>query len=116
MGPFRRLLATAAVLAASLACGPAQAQTYPEQRITMVVGFGAGGMTDVSSRILAAKLEKLLATTIIIENKGGAGGTLAINAVGQMPADGYTLVSILTDGPFTSAYQNKPINLADWAI
>ena len=50
----------------------------------MVVGFGAGGMTDVTSRMLANKLEKLLGTTVIVENKGGAGGTLAIKSVSQM--------------------------------
>lgn len=112
----RRLLASAAATGVCFAGTPLRAQAYPDGRITMVVGFGAGGMTDVSSRILAARLEKILGVTMVIENKGGAGGTLAINSVGQMPADGYTLVSFLTDGPFTSIYQNRPINLDDWAI
>ena len=106
----------AAAFAAVTAVQHAHAQQFPEGRITMVVGFGAGGMTDVTSRILAQKLEKLLNTTVIIENRVGAGGTLAINAVRQMSADGYTMVSLLSDGPFTAAYQGKPINLADWAI
>ena len=107
------------VFAAAFAAVATMENAYsqqPEGRITMVVGFGAGGMTDVSSRILAQKLEKLLNTTVIIENRVGAGGTLAINAVRQMPADGYTMVSFLSDGPFTAAYQGKPVNLADWAI
>jgi tripartite-type tricarboxylate transporter receptor subunit TctC len=82
----------------------------------MVVGFGAGGMTDVSSRLLAQKLENALGGTVVVENKPGAGGVLAINAVGQMPADGHTSVSFLTDGPFTSTYQNKPIDFSKWAI
>jgi tripartite-type tricarboxylate transporter receptor subunit TctC len=94
----------------------ASAQSFPEGRITMVVGFGAGGMTDVTSRIIANKLEKLLGTTVIVENRTGTGGTLAIRSVGQMEADGYAMVSFLTDGPFTAAYQGKPIDLADWAI
>ena len=106
----------AAAFAAVAAMEHAYAQQFPEGRITMVVGFGAGGMTDVTSRILAQKLEKLLNTTVIIENRVGAGGTLAINSVRQMSADGYTMVSLLSDGPFTAAYQGKPINLADWAI
>ena len=92
------------------------AQSYPEKRISLVVGFGAGGMTDVTSRILGRHMEKTLGVPVIIENKPGAGGTLAINSVGQMAADGYTMVSIQADGPFTSAYQGKPINLDDWAI
>jgi tripartite-type tricarboxylate transporter receptor subunit TctC len=103
-------------LLASLLCGQAAAQSFPEGRLTMVVGFGAGGMTDVTSRILANKLEKILGATVIVENKGGAGGTLAIKSVSQMDADGYTLVSFLTDGPFTAAYQERPIDLADWAV
>ena len=111
----RRLLLGAALAMAAL---PAtlSAQSFPERRITMVVGFGAGGMTDVSSRIIAEKLQKLLGTTVIVENKAGAGGTLAIGAVAQMPADGHTLVSFLSDGPFTAAFQGKPLNLDEWAI
>jgi len=103
-------------LAVAFQSGVTWAQSFPERRITMVVGFGVGGMTDVTSRILANKLEKLLGTTVIVENRGGAGGTVAIRSVGQMPADGHTLVSFLTDGAFTAAYQDKPINLADWAV
>jgi len=89
---------------------------YPDKPITMVVGFGPGGMTDVSSRMMAQKLEKALGVNVVVENKPGAGGVLAINSVGQMPADGQTIVSFLTDGSFTSTYQNKPIDLSKWAI
>ena len=71
----RVILGTALLAMTAVAIGAsAQAQQYPEGRITMVVGFGAGGMTDVTSRMLAAKLEKLLGTTVIVENKAGAGG------------------------------------------
>jgi tripartite-type tricarboxylate transporter receptor subunit TctC len=103
-------------LLVSLYCAPAVAQNFPQGRVSMVVGFGAGGMTDVTSRILANKLEKILGVTVIVENKGGAGGTLAIKSVGQMEADGSTMVSFLTDGPFTAAYQDRPIDLNDWAV
>lgn len=89
---------------------------FPDKPVTMVVGFGAGGMTDVSSRLMAQKLEKTLGVNVVVENKPGAGGVLAINSVGQMPADGYTIVSMLTDGPFTSTYQGKPIDFSKWAI
>jgi tripartite-type tricarboxylate transporter receptor subunit TctC len=112
----RRLLTMAALVIAAMPAAPASAQRFPDRRITMVVGFGAGGMTDVSSRMLARKLEELLGTTVIIENKAGAGGTVAIGAVAQMPADGHTLVSLLTDGPFTAAFQGRPLNLDEWAI
>lgn len=112
----RRLLATAVLAMATVPARRAGAQTFPERRITMVVGFGAGGMSDVSSRILARKLEQLLGTTVIIENKAGAGGIVAIGATGQMAADGHTLVTFLTDGPFTAAFQGKPLNLDEWAV
>ena len=112
-----RVFALLAIGAAAALYGSgASAQDFPAGRITMVVGFGAGGMTDVTSRMLANKLEKLLGTAVVVENKGGAGGTLAIKSVGQMEADGHTLVSFLTDGPFTGAYLEKPIDLSDWAI
>jgi tripartite-type tricarboxylate transporter receptor subunit TctC len=106
------LVAATMLVAAHGAC----AESYPEKRISLVVGFGAGGMTDVTSRMLGRHMEKTLGVPVIIENKPGAGGTLAINSVGQMPVDGYTMVSIPADGPFTSAYLGKPINLDEWAI
>jgi tripartite-type tricarboxylate transporter receptor subunit TctC len=112
----RRLLATAALAMTAMPAAPAIAQRFPDRRVTMMVGFGAGGMTDVTSRILAKKLEELLNATVIVENRAGAGGTLAIGAVAQMEADGHTLVSFLTDGPFTAAFQGKPLNLDEWAI
>src|SRR5262245_53790836 len=56
----RRLLATIPAATAIAQLGGAHAQQYPEGRITIVVGFGAGGMTDITSRMLAGKLEKLL--------------------------------------------------------
>ncbi len=109
------VLGAAAALFGGLWSVPAVAE-FPDKPVTMVVGFGAGGMTDVSSRMLAQKLEKTLGVNVVVENKPGAGGVLAINSVGQMPADGYTIVSMLTDGPFTSTYQGKPIDFTKWAI
>lgn len=114
----RRALVAMAGMAVALgpfAVAPALA-AFPEKPVTMVVGFGPGGMTDVTSRLLAQKLETILGSTVVVENKPGAGGVLAVNSVGQMPADGYTIVSLLTDGPFTSTYQNKPIDFSKWAI
>ena len=112
----RRLLAKAALAIAIMPAAPSSAQKFPDRRITMMVGFGAGGMSDVSARILARKLEQLLGATVLIENKTGAGGIVAIGSVAQMPADGHTLVTFLTDGPFTAAFQGKPLNLNEWAV
>ena len=79
------------------------AQGFPDKRLSIVVGFGAGGMTDVTSRMLSRHMERTLGVPVIIENKAGAGGTIAINSVAQMPADGYTMVSILTEAAFRSS-------------
>jgi len=92
------------------------AQDFPDKRLSIVVGFGAGGMTDVTSRMLGRHMEKALGVTVIIENKPGVGGTLAINSVGQLPADGHTLVSFPAEVPFTNTYHGKPFNLDEWAV
>lgn len=105
-----------AALALVLVGGAGDGQAFPDEPITLVVGFGAGGMTDVSSRIIAEKLAEVTGTRVLVENRPGAGGTLAIANVAELPADGYTVVSFLSDGPFTATYQERPIDLDDWAM
>ncbi len=107
---------TALTVAGAVGIAGARAQDFPSEPITMLVGFGAGGMTDTSSRIMAEKLEEILGVRVIVENKPGAGGTLAIATAAEGPADGHTIVSFLTDSPFTAIYQDRPIDLDDWAI
>src|SRR5439155_18425708 len=114
----RATLAGLAAPATMLTVGPdaTLAQGYPDKRINIIVGFGAGGMTDVTSRMIARHMEKTFGVNVIVENKTGTGGTLAIGAVAQMPADGHTMVSFAAEAPFTSAYQNRPINMDEWAM
>jgi tripartite-type tricarboxylate transporter receptor subunit TctC len=71
---------------------PASAQDYPKQTVKIVVPFVAGGGVDVVARIIAPKLAEELGQSVIIENRGGAGGMLGASAVGQSPPDGYTLL------------------------
>ena len=82
------------VLAASglLASLGANAQTYPSRPITLVVPFAAGGPTDVVARTLSIPMGKALGQTVLIENKVGAGGTLAAAAVARAAPDGYTFL------------------------
>jgi tripartite-type tricarboxylate transporter receptor subunit TctC len=88
---FLRLPAlTAAVLVAALAC--AQAQTWPDRRITLAVGFAAGSGADILARYYAAKLADETGQTVVVENKPGANGLIAAQGVKQSKADGYTLL------------------------
>jgi tripartite-type tricarboxylate transporter receptor subunit TctC len=71
--------------------GAAAAQDYPTRPITLVVPYAAGGGNDVMARIVAEKMSKSLGQQIVIENKGGAGGSIATRQVARAPPDGYTL-------------------------
>ena len=82
-------LAALAVIVAPIASVHAQ---YPERSVTMVVCFPAGGGTDIAARIINAPLGEALGKPVIVENRGGAGGNIAITAVSRMAADGYTLL------------------------
>ncbi len=77
------LLATAAV-----------AESYPEKPIRWVLGFPAGGASDVLARVIAQELEKVVGQQVVIENKPGASGIIAAGAVSQAAADGYTILLV----------------------
>ena len=74
------------------------AQTYPDKPITVVVPFGPGGTTDLMARVLQGEFEKAIGTALIITNKAGAGGAIAMADVARANADGYTL-AMTTIGP-----------------
>jgi tripartite-type tricarboxylate transporter receptor subunit TctC len=86
------LLTTAAVLAAAAAAA-VQAQTsYPEKPVRLVVGFGAGGPTDLPARFIADRLGSALGQRVVVENRTGAGGQIATQDVLARPRDGYNLL------------------------
>jgi tripartite-type tricarboxylate transporter receptor subunit TctC len=72
---------------------PASAQTYPTRPITVIVPFPAGGASDVVARIVAEHMGKVLGQTMVIENVGGAGGTIGSARVASATPDGYTLLA-----------------------
>lgn len=82
----------AAVVTLILLPFAAIAQTYPDRTITVVVPFSAGGPTDTVTRLIAEAMSKDLGQQIIVENVGGAGGTLGASRVAQAEPDGYTLL------------------------
>ncbi len=71
---------------------PASAQNYPSKVVTIVVPFTAGGPTDTVARLISAPMSKSLKTQVIVENVGGAGGTIGAARVAKAPPDGYTLL------------------------
>lgn len=87
-----RSIAIGLALALSLPLA-AHAQDYPNKSINVVVPFPAGGPSDVVARIVAESMGKQLGQTMVIENVGGAGGTLGSARVASSPADGYTLLA-----------------------
>jgi tripartite-type tricarboxylate transporter receptor subunit TctC len=84
------------VALAFVMCGlivsPADSQTFPARPIRLVVGQATGGHSDVIARTLAQRMSETLKQPIIVENRGGAAGTIAAEAVARAPADGYTLL------------------------
>jgi tripartite-type tricarboxylate transporter receptor subunit TctC len=86
-----RTLIIAIALTAFAGIADAQAQTYPSRQITIVVPFPPGGSTDVAGRIMAEKMRPLLGQPVIIENVGGAGGSIAVGRVARAAPDGYTI-------------------------
>jgi tripartite-type tricarboxylate transporter receptor subunit TctC len=77
---------------AAIVATSAAAQDYPTRPITLVVPYPAGGGNDVIARVVAEKMSAALGQSIVIENRGGAGGTIATRQVAKSPPDGYTLL------------------------
>ena len=86
-----RKLIVAITLTVFFSIAGVQAQTYPSRSITLVVPFPPGGSTDVAARIMAERMRPLLGQPVIIENVGGAGGSIAVGRVARAPPDGYTI-------------------------
>lgn len=83
-----------ALLAGALAlvCTVAAAQDYPSKPVRIMVGFPPGGSVDIVARVLGQKLGEQMGQSFVVDNKPGAIGTLAMNAMGSVPADGYTIL------------------------
>jgi tripartite-type tricarboxylate transporter receptor subunit TctC len=88
--PYACACLVAALLAVSI--GVAVAQGYPIKPVRMVVPFPAGGATDIVGRIVAQKLSEALGQQVIVDNRGGAGGTIGSDMVAKSPPDGYTIL------------------------
>ena len=90
-----RALIGGAVAAVALSTSVAQAQNagaYPSKPIRLVIPFAPGGSTDILGRLLAQKLGENMQTTVVVDNKPGANGTIGCDLVAKAPADGYTVI------------------------
>jgi len=98
---FLHLAAGAAALPA--AARMARAQAYPSRPVRIIVGFPAGGATDIQARLMGQWLSDRLGQQFIIENRAGASGNIGTEAVVRAPADGYTLLQIVTPNAINAA-------------
>src|SRR3990172_807171 len=101
------------LIAAGLAlAGTAQAQSWPQKSVRFIVPFPPGGATDISARMLGQKLSEMWGQTVVIENRGGAGGSVGAAEAARAAPDGYTLFfpsgSVLTANQHI--YRNLPYN------
>jgi tripartite-type tricarboxylate transporter receptor subunit TctC len=113
----------ASIMLTALCALNASAQNYPAKPIRLLVGFNAGGSAEGSARSIANRMSEALGATIVIESRGGAGGSVAAQIVARAPADGYTLLwsspgaltinQILEKNlPYNTATAFAPIGLA----
>ena len=91
---FRRQFLRLAVGAAAIpaASGIARAQSYPTRPVRIIVGFPAGGGTDITARLIGQWLSERLGQSFFVENRPGAGSNIAAETVVRAQADGYTLL------------------------
>jgi tripartite-type tricarboxylate transporter receptor subunit TctC len=106
---FKANLARCALAAAGMTCAAAALaqDTYPNKPIRLVVGFAPGGPADGLARIVSQNVGPLLGQTIIVDNKPGAGGTIAAGQVAKSPSDGYTLFMASSGHAGNAAYYGK---------
>lgn len=114
---MRTKLARAALCAALAAFAPhALAQAFPSKPVKIVVPFPAGGTTDIVARLVAQRMTETMGQTVVVENRGGAGGQLGAEVVAKAAPDGYTILMHNVTFPMASAaaqIANRPLYNVD---
>jgi tripartite-type tricarboxylate transporter receptor subunit TctC len=111
---LRRLFAVTITFCAALVCLPGLAGEWPDRPIKLMVPYPAGGLTDIVSRVVGDELGRVLGTSIVIDNRAGAGGQIGLQTLLQAPRDGYTIALVvpatMVTLPLTNpAYKIKPL-------
>ncbi len=111
----RRTFAATTLAMLALAAGPATAQTYPTNKITLIVAFAPGGIADTLARLIGQGLSERLHQSVVVENRGGAGGNIAAEIVAKANPDGYTLLATTTALAINETlFANKPFAASDF--
>ena len=103
-------LSFAAANAFAQSAGTGAAQAYPAKPVRLVVGWPPGGAADGVARPLAAKLSDALGRPVVVDNRGGATGTIGASVVAKAPADGYTLLLGTSNEMVLNPYEKMPYN------
>jgi tripartite-type tricarboxylate transporter receptor subunit TctC len=112
---FRHTLVLLVLSLLVLTAGRTNAQTYPSNKITLIVAFAAGGVADTLARMVGQGLSERLHQNVVVENRGGAGGNIAAGVVAHAPADGYTLLVTTTALAINETLrETKPFSAADF--
>ena len=113
-----RITPAVVLVAAAGAATGVQAQNYPQRPVRVIVAFAAGGVADLQTRIVAQKLGELWQTSVVVDNRPGAGGNIAAGIAAKAQPDGYTLLTcnFATHGLNPAAYRKLPYDpLKDFA-
>ncbi|HKQ28469.1 MAG TPA: tripartite tricarboxylate transporter substrate binding protein [Burkholderiales bacterium] len=105
-----------ACLIACLAATLAAAQPFPARPVRLIIPFPPGGSNDVVGRVIAAQLGERMGQSIVVDNRGGAGGAIGINAAAKSPPDGYTLLLVSVGYPVSIALGRMPAESMQWFI
>ena len=100
----------------ALGAALAHAQGYPAKPVRLIIPFPPGGSNDVVGRVIAAQLGERLGQGVVIDNRGGGGGTIGINAAAKSPADGYTLLFVSVGFPVSIALGQLPQDSLQWFV
>jgi len=100
----------------ALASGLAHAQAYPSKAVRLIIPFPPGGSNDLIARAVATQLGERLGQSVVVDNRGGGGGTIGINAAAKSPADGYTVLLVSVGWPVSIALKWMPEESQQWFV